>query len=255
MPLNPTLTPGSQVTPLDDRSWRLEIPAGEGGRYRVAQLDDYAALPRRAFAWKPPLCLSLRARASASALPGTWGFGLWNNPFSLSLQKGLDFLRLPSLPQAAWFFFASPQNYLSLCDELPAYGALATTFSSRQWPAALLALGAPLLPLLLVSGIARRLRRLGRRLVQQSTAALDLDPGDWHTYNLEWQAERVAFYVDNEITLETEISPHPPLGLVMWIDNQYAAFTPDGRLAYGTLPNSERAWIEITDLEVNQTGS
>src|SRR5512144_3136865 len=114
--LIPRTTSGAQVVRLTSGGWRLEIPAGSAGRYRLAQLDDYSNLPRRAFPWQAPLSLSLRARASQSSLPGTWGFGLWNDPFALSLGFGGE-RRIPALPNAAWFFFASAPNYLSLRDD------------------------------------------------------------------------------------------------------------------------------------------
>jgi hypothetical protein len=41
------------------------------------------------------------------------------------------------------------------------------------------------------------------------------------------------------------------LGLVIWIDNQYAAFTPDGRLASGLLEGKEE-WLEIEGLEIKR---
>jgi hypothetical protein len=34
---------------------------------------------------------------------------------------------------------------------------------------------------------------------------------------------------------------------VIWVDNQYAAWPPSGRLSYGTLENHLQAWIEIDD--------
>jgi hypothetical protein len=34
------------------------------------------------------------------------------------------------------------------------------------------------------------------------------------------------------------------------MDNQYAAWGPDGRLKYGTLPNMS-AWIEIRELKIS----
>jgi hypothetical protein len=40
------------------------------------------------------------------------------------------------------------------------------------------------------------------------------------------------------------------LGLVLWIDNQYAAFPPTGRLRIGSLLNPESAWLELADVEV-----
>jgi hypothetical protein len=41
-----------------------------------------------------------------------------------------------------------------------------------------------------------------------------------------------------------------PLGLVIWIDNQYAAWRPDGTLRMGVLANPHPAWMEISELEV-----
>ncbi len=247
--LKPTLTPGAQVTPLGENAWRLEIPSGPAGRYRVAQLDDYGSRPRRQFPWHPPFRLSLQARASAEIIPGTWGMGLWNNPFGMAILSGVEILRLPALPEAAWFFFASPPNYLSFRDDLPADGPLAATFRSRRIPAALLALGAPGLPLLLLPPAARLARRIARRLVGQSSARLDLSTIGWHSYEMEWLPERVMFWVDGNIVHQTGVSPRGPLGLVIWVDNQYAAIPPSGRLGFGALENPQPAWIEIRRLE------
>jgi hypothetical protein len=212
----------------------------------VAQLDDYGSLPRRQFPHLPPYRLSLRARASAEMIPGTWGMGLWNNPFGLAILSGVEILRLPALPQAAWFFFASPPNYLSIRDDLPAVGALAATFHSRRVPTALLA---PALPLFLMPPAVRLARRLARKFVRQSAARLELDPTAWHAYELEWLAERVTFWVDGEIVCQMHIAPRGPLGLVIWVDNQYAALPPSGRIGFGALENPEPAWIEIEALQ------
>ena len=122
-------TPGAEVHTDPRRGgWRLEIPAGPKGQYRLAQLDDFTAKKRVNFPWPAPITLSLRARVSTSDIPGTWGFGLWNDPFSLSLGLGGGTRRFPALPNAAWFFGASRQNYLSLRDDLSANGLIAQTF-------------------------------------------------------------------------------------------------------------------------------
>jgi hypothetical protein len=163
---------------------------------------------------------------------------------------GVEVLRLPALPNAAWFFFASPPNFLSLRDDLPGRGALAMTFCSPRWPSALLALGAPALPLFFWSPAAGLLRRVAQRFVRQSAVALDLDPTDWHTYHLAWHPDRVIFSVDGSPALETKTAPAGPLGLVMWIDNQYAALPPSGRLTFGSLANPAEAWIELAGLKV-----
>jgi len=250
--LKPNLSSGAEVQPSGEGSWRLEIPAGRKGVYRLAQLDDYLTRSRSRFLWQPPMKFSLRAQASAKELPGTWGFGLWNDPFSLSLGLGGAAQRFPALPQAAWFFFASPSNYLSFRNDLPAQGFLASVFRSVPLPAPLLALASPALPLLLWSPSARLLRWILRGLIQQDTSLIQVDPTIWRTYALTWQADKVVFEVDGQAVLQTTISPRGPLGLVLWIDNQYAALPPDGRLAYGFLENPEAAWIELDTFEVEK---
>jgi hypothetical protein len=250
--LKPTTTPGAEVRENGNGGWIFSIPTGSQGRYRLAQLDDYGALPRRDFPWEAPLQLSLQARASSPDIPGTWGFGLWNNPFGMAIFTGTEVLRLPTLPNAAWFFFASPPNYLSLRDDLPAQGGLAAAFRSPRLPGALLALGAPALPLLALPPAVRLLRRLARRLVWQSAALMKHEVADWHTYSLIWESERVKQAVDGETVCEIPWAPLGPLGFVVWIDNQYAAMPPSGRPGMGTLANPEPAWIEIQGLTVTR---
>jgi hypothetical protein len=61
----------------------------------------------------------------------------------------------------------------------------------------------------------------------------------------------VNFSVDGNEVLRTRTSPLAPLGLVVWIDNQYAAWPPDGRVAYGVLPTPKDCWVEIKDLRLS----
>lgn len=248
--LRPRLAGGGQVISNGPASWRLEIPTGPAGQYRLAQIDDYNGLERRAFRWHTPMHLTVRGRASAANLPGTWGFGLWNDPFGLGLIGGVEFFRLPALPNAAWFFFASPDNYLSLRDDQVAYGGLAATFFSPRLPTALLAPAAPALPFLFFPPMARWLRRLGRRVVQQESAAISDEPSEWREYRLEWYPEKVILQVDGQEILQTQVAPRGRLGLVIWIDNQYMAIPPNGRVRLGTLPNPIPAWIEVEILEL-----
>lgn len=231
----------------DGSTWRFSL--GAGGGYHLAQLDDYAGTPRRRFTRRPPLHIRLRARASHTQLPGTWGFGLWNDPFGLALGLGGD-TQLPALPNAAWFMFASPQNHLSFDDSLPGNGSLAATYRSPRIPSLALAPSLLALPLLALPAAARGLRRLASRLVQQEAAALQHDPREWHNYELHWQADSVDFRVDGQSQLRTRIVPRPPLSLVIWLDNQYAAWLPDGRMRYGVEQTKAHGWVEISDLQV-----
>ena len=243
-------TRDAQVHELASGAWMLEIPAGPAKRYRLAQLDDYHLLRRENFCWQPPLSLGLQARVSAADLPGTWGFGLWNDPFSLSMGLGGAAQRFPALPNAAWFFFASPANYLSFRSDLPAQGFLAATFQSCAVPPALLALAVPGLGLAAFPAGAQLVRRALRRLVKQSAALVPADVTAWHSYTLDWQPDGVSFTVDGQRFHTTEIAPSGSLGLVIWIDNQYAALPPNGRLRFGTLANPQPAWLELKGLKV-----
>ena len=245
--LQPRSTPGAEVTSAAPDQWHLRIPGGPSGHYRLAQLDDYADLPRSRFRWQPPLRLELRARVSDANLPGTWGFGLWNDPFTANLGLLGTARRFPALPDAAWFFYASSSNYLALHDTHPAQGFLAATFASRRIPPLLLASSIPALPLLAWSVTARLLRRLARHFVIEDATRLTVDPIQWHRYRLEWNTNTVHFAVDGETCFTTAVAPRVPLGLVLWIDNQFAAFPPDGRLRFGTLLN-DPAWLELEDI-------
>ena len=226
---------------------RLSIPEGPGDRYRVAQLDDTTALPRSRFRWAPPIELRVTARVSAPDLPGTWGFGWWSDPFSLQLGLSGATRRLPALPNAAWVFYAAPPNYLALRDDHPAQGLLAATFSSPRIPAPLLALGLPAVPLLMWPCTARAVRSVARCLVREDAAVLPLDPTQWHTYGLVWTEDVVHLTVDGVIGFSTPVVPTGRLGLVLWIDNQYAAFPPDGRLRVGTTVTRD-AMLDVADL-------
>jgi len=242
-------TYGAQVALIEPGCWRLSIPEGPAGRYRLAQVDNTRAMKRSLFPYKAPWKMRLKARASKSDLPGTWGFGVWNDPFGMAILTGKG-VRLPQLPNAAWFFHASPQNYLSLWDDQPANGWLGATFRSPLLPSLLLMTAAPLLALMVLPAAARLMRSMGRRHIQQSAIQLDLDPVGWHEFLLDWKTGAVILSVDGEILLKTAVSPLGRLGMVIWIDNQYAAFPPDGRVRYGLLANPEPAWIEIQSLNL-----
>jgi hypothetical protein len=229
--------------------WRLAIGAGGASSYRDAQLDDYAGLRRSQFPHRPSAALrtslSLRARTSTLSAAGTWGFGLWNDPFGLSLGFGGNPFHLPMLPNAAWFFFASPQNYLSFTNNKPAQGFLAQTFRSPRFHSLLIPAGLAL-PF---SRVATR--NLLGRVIAEDSSALSVDTTQWHRYRLEWGAERVVWDVDEVRVFESPVSPHPPLGFIIWIDNQYAAFTPEGKISAGVLESGEE-WLEVKEIVMSE---
>lgn len=245
-----SVTPGAAAQEIEPGCRRLAIPAGSKDSYRLAQLDDYRDLLRNGFPWTAPMRLYLRVRVSEAHIAGTWGFGLWNDPFSLSLGLGGGTRRFPALPNATWFFFAGDSNYLSLRDDTAGQGFLAQVFRSGRVSPLLLA-GAGLgLPLLGWARLARRMRPLFRRWIEDDSAGLDIAVCEWHEYEVDWRPERVEFRVDGGLVFGTSLSPQGRLGLVVWIDNQYAAYTPDGRVAYGKLPTAQPAWLEVEGIKV-----
>lgn len=220
--------------------------------YRYAQVDDYSSLARNRFVWREQATLSLRCRLSHNSLPGTWGFGFWNDPFSVVLGLGGMGSRLPALPNCAWFFFSSLENYLSFTDDGPANGLLAQTFSAPRIPSLLLAPGLLGAPLLLAKPLSRWLRaNLAAKWVSEDAKRLEVDATQWREYRLQWSPRCVKFAVDGHVVFETDVSPNGPLGLVIWIDNQFAAWRPDGSLGMGFLPTPP-AWMEVENLEVRQ---
>jgi hypothetical protein len=167
---------------------------------------------------------------------------------------------LPTLPNAVWFFGASQESHLSFRDastappksggsaqrEVAANGFLAQTFRSPRFH-----------PLLIPAGLAlpfsrKTTRRWMGRVIGEDGIGLSLDVTQWHSYKLDWREDRVLFEVDGALVFESPVSPKAPLGLVIWIDNQFAAFTPEGKIGFGVLENPEPAWLEIKDIDVGQ---
>lgn len=243
--LNSKATAGASVTEMGSGVWRLSLPSGPAGPYRLAQMDDYLDQPRSKFPWQVPLRVSLWMRASGSSIPGTWGLGFWNDPFDINLGLGGASRHLPALPNTAWFFYASPPNYLALRDDHPAQGMLAAIFSSPLVPPLLLSSGVLFAPLLFLPATARLLRRTARKIIQEDAVELTHDLTTWHKYEIEVNSHQTRFYLDEKLCFESPIVPRGHLGLVIWIDNQYAAFRPEGVLRSGNLENPVPAWIEV----------
>lgn len=242
---------GGTVQKTGDKRWRMEIPAGAEGAYRLAELDDHLDSARSRYPWRAPVRLELYARISSVGLPGTWGFGFWNNPFSASLGIRGMAQRLPALPNAAWFFSAGQPNYLAFHDTHPAQGLLAATFASARVPAFAMAPAILALPLLAFPPAARLIRRAARLLVRDDAMEVAGDPTLWRNYQVDVEEEQVRFFCNGQEIFTTYVAPRGALGLVIWIDNQYAAFPPSGKLRAGTSPNPEPAWLEVDGVQLS----
>lgn len=219
----------------------------ESRQYVNAQVDDYWTGWRRIFRWRPPLRFSLRARFSqeADSLRGTAGFGFWNDPF---LMTGW---RWPALPRALWFFFASPPSDMALTLDVPGWGWKAAVIDAGR-PIGLRWL--PLAPLLIPAMRSRRLHQALWPRIQRdlgiAEAPIHFSMTAWRQYEIRWGERRTSFWVDGKPVLLDAPSPRGPMGLVIWIDNQYLAVHPSGRFRHGTLALSEAQWLEIDEVEI-----
>ncbi len=226
---------------------RLQLPASAGRAYADAQLDDYHGRPRSRFPDQPPLRLSLRARASHAAPAGTLGFGWWNDPFTLAGG-------VLAAPNAAWFFYASPPSDMALVDGVPGWGWKAATLNAGRYPGLLLAPAAlAAMALAAVPGLGRPVLAAARRVMAAREAALaEVRLTDWHTYDLDWRGAEAVFRVDGLERLRSPVAPRGPLGLVMWMDNQYAVASRAGRFGFGLCAVPEPQWLEIDALTVRR---
>jgi len=241
---------GGLVERMSSGYFQLNLPELHTPNYSLAQMDNYMHLRRRQFPHIAPLRLQLEARVGDSTYKGTWGFGFWNDPFSLGFAAGGMSRVLPVLPNAAWFFFGSDENYLSLSDDAPGSGFQAQIFRSPLLPSVLSVSAAPALPLLFFSKGIRLLRKLLRFVVKEEAKRLKITANSWHTYSLELESNRVLFEVDGEQVFCTNIAPKGRLGLVIWIDNQYFQFDPTGKLKFGVLQIPSMQSLEIRHLTI-----
>jgi hypothetical protein len=237
---------------------RFLLANANAEEYSNAQIDDYHGMPRRRFAWHPPLRLTVRARFSAPAekLKGTAGFGFWNDPF---LMSGA---RVPTLPRATWYFYSSPPSNMKLDLRTPGHGWKAATLDALR-PAAVL--WAPLAPLLVALMNLRPVYRILWPSIQQSLkvreAIIPVDMTQWHTYILDWGMEASHFSLSglapHSKPLLIAPSPRGPLGFVMWMDNQYLVATPWGQIRWGLLDAEESQWMEVDwfAIEPSQDGN
>jgi hypothetical protein len=247
-PLAPCLSGDSEIAETGE-GFRLAVLSGDRDRYSNAQLDDYRSLPRRAFPNRPPLALDVRARFSSEpassgegpGLLGTAGFGFWNDPFAMSGA------RVPMLPRAAWFFYASPPSNMKLDLDTPGWGWKAATLDTLRPEALPPALAAPLLvPLMRAPALYRRVWPGIQRRLRIAEAPIVGSLTEWRDYRLEWGERLARFFVDGALILDAP-APVGPLGFVIWCDNQYMIATPQGRFGSGTLSAGPQ-WLECSHL-------
>ena len=183
--------------------------------------------------------MSVRARASHARLVGTAGFGFWNDPFTLS--GGVT-----ALPEAVWFFYASPPSDMALVPGVPGWGWQAAVVHAARPDVVLAALPTALTVLWArLTGRTHVAARWVQRLSGACVAPLRLDWTEWHTFGLDWKPDVAVFGVDGATVLRAPNPPRGPLGFVTWVDNQFAVATPRGQFHFGTLDAAEKQWLEL----------
>lgn len=221
---------------------RLSLERADGEALSDAEIGDYQGLSRADLLWRPPIRLQVDARFSAPAdqLVGTAGFGFWNHPFPGG--------RLEAVPQATWFFFASPPTRLSFARSRAGTGWTAATWSGGSVPAPLLWLGALSLR---IPGIRRLAMQVADRQIDGSDQPL---LAEWmtsrHRYAMIWRSEEVRFSVDGEELHATTSAPQGPLGFVAWMDNQSAILERSGPPRFGHLALDHPQWIELREVSI-----
>lgn len=244
--LNTVEIGGGRVRRVGEAGWRLSIPSLSARRYADAQLDDYGRIARHKLPDSPPVTLRLRARASHAQPIGTLGFGFWNNPFTLTGGGVL------AAPNTVWFFHASPPSDMALAEGVRGWGWKAATLNAGRYPALLIAPAAlAAIALTRLPGLGAPVMAAARRFVRAHEALLDdVALTDWHTYEIDWRETEAVFRVDGAERLRSPAPPRGPLGLVMWIDNQYAIASRAGRFGFGLCEVKEEQWLEVEGLKV-----
>jgi hypothetical protein len=233
-----------QYPPHEGRA-RLTLPPTGARRYADAQLDDYRGLTRRSFRQRPPVRVSLRARASQAHPIGTLGFGFWNDPFTLAGG-------VVAAPSTVWFFYASPPSDMALAEGVPGHGWKAATLNAGRYPGLLLAPAAlAAIALTRLPGLGAPIMSAARRAVQASEASLaDVALDEWHTYDIDWREGLALFRVDGQERLASRVPPAGPLGFVLWMDNQYALASRAGKFGFGLCAVTDEQWLEVEALQI-----
>lgn len=234
---------GGGSVSASESGFRLELPSAGSHAYSDAQISDYAS--RADFVNRPPLRLSLRARAQGQ-LRGTAGFGFWNHAF----MPGQRSFRLP---RAIWYLFTGPDNDIALAKGVAGQGWKAAAINARDWRFLALTPFAPLGFLLMRSRtLYDALWPIGQRAIGVSEAPLDGTLlREWHSYSIDWLAGRAIFAVDGEVAHQAEQVAPGPLGFIAWIDNQYAVVTPQGQFKWGLLAASGAQSLEVSDIRIS----
>lgn len=222
---------------------RFSIPPTSSRAYADSMWFNYHGLRRTDFPNKPTTRMTLRARFSheADQLGGTAGFGFWNDPFTLSGGG------LLAAPNCVWFFAASPPNDQYLCEGVQGWGWKAATLKTHWIIAPLAAVG---IAFAQIPFLGKPIMKIGRKMIAAREKLIEAKMTEWHEYSLVWEQNQATFAVDGVTVLISPAPPQCPLGFVLWIDNQYAIASEDGKFKFGMIEHEEERWMEVERLEI-----
>lgn len=232
------------VTQSEEGVIDLVHPQHQDKLYHNAQITNYDA--SRQFKSKPPLRLSLTAKANTSDLRGTAGFGFWNHPFAPN-ETRVD------VPQAVWFFFASSESDMALAQGVEGHGWKATTFNAKGLGFYALLPTAPFaMPLMNIPAVYDALWHIGQDAIGVRERTLDTKLlTEEHHYQIDWLPDRAIFRVDGEIVLDArQRITQNALGFVAWIDNQYAIVSPKGKFSFGLVDVPHNQSLTLRDVQI-----
>jgi hypothetical protein len=245
------LTKGNGKSVLSDELISFELPENITKSYSNSQLDDYRTLSRGDFKWSPPLKMSLDAifeiteNKDGSKLTGTSGFGFWNDPF---MMTGL---RWPTLPKALWFFYSSSESELYLNEASKGNYWRAMSLDAHHFKFfSILPLLSLSFPLFNITKFREWMWPKVRKLFKGEEKIIKTNQFDWHKYEIQWEKDYVTFSIDNKQLYRTEYSPKGPLGLVIWMDNQYLKIKPTGKIAFGSIQQQNSQKMLIKNLKI-----
>ena len=154
------------------------------------------------------------------------------------------------LPEAVWFFYASPPSNMALVPGIQGWGWKAQVIHSMRLDA--LFATVPMAMATTWSWLTGEIRPAARwmqRLTGAHEAILPVDMTNWHTYVLEWRSTEALFWVDDKPVLRASQPPTRPLGFIAWLDNQYAVATPRGILRFGAIASGPQ-WLEMDSVRI-----
>jgi hypothetical protein len=222
---------------------QMIVAGAPAGSLSVAQYDDYINRTRANYAWRAPVTLRTRLRAShpSGDLLGTAGIGFWNN------MAPLWNTRMEVYPNWIWFYYASPQSNIALTSG-PTSGWKASIVHGGKGGSLAMTLSDQLLKL---PWLGKALA--GMRMPAQEAALDDVDFTQWRELCIEWQPDVIRFQVDGRTVLEAAVRAAMPLGFVTWLDNNYAAVDTSGKFNVGNLAVPQRQTLELQYLEISSS--